>query len=1217
MNLWLSGVRTPYDTKVEFPIGISALTGNSGSGKTTLVMGLCWIIFGSGGDGPHRAINIKMVDGLPPAGALRLRFGADEVVVIRITPGPRPTDPPDWVGDEVRRAIRARGEQGIPGEIWINGKLSNFEAERLRIFGTRKTFTSISVIPQKLPSFLLGSEKLSHTIQEFFFPDKGPDCPMTYIEPLQYRSGILKKDIESGQRVSELVDERVSRARQALCDIANVLVAGLSIGGKSRVVRSGDLEKDAFAAREMIMQCSHAVVGGGVAPSPRQLADQVRTLLHARRAEYADWEKRFNAATSARQAVPNLEPSREAYKEAERNLIECVGPYAETVLDPPSKMVEEAAMRASLARQQAALEDALSTGNLAFPSIQAARDEIERAARVEDERRTYFEQLRILLRGGDSLTSVMSKVRIDVHIESEAHDRAIICEEARIDILALYDTFCEEAKPDHDKAAAERRRCELANVAGATSYVAKLQEYGRMLVNEAVDAAATLSGSEEICRTHIKIAHLEVVLADESRRVAQETFFFDENAARLKIANDRWEEGQSIYSDATLQFQKLRDCIADSVRKIEIENATGTQEHRSRVNEHQQSVRTRDDAIRRRADAEKNIRALEQECLDMFFSEESLARHEIVLEARNFYNIDVSDARNTEIRAIEEINRSILAEHRASVTERKRIIDEAGRLGAVKTMARLALPGALEKLKRAEESLAVLAKCPECEADVRIVGTKLLPVTSQEHPHSRQPHDNALDEYTDASERVAMLRAQTMLEVPQIPPELPVPVTYPLLPSIVWTWPVPPHPGVMSRRIGAMDEIHRARAILDAELPEILDAPGDWSPKQVPSIPMVPSVPTNNYLLPTHPQVISRTSDISRHIAELRDRMPLGPTPSLPSTHLPSFVLPDRWNPLPVYACWMPAVPRLESIVIPQMVHGAYLQELEAFAIREIPASVDTSIASACVDAYLALEAYNKHVNEHGPLDRRLTKFPNDEASRLMEIWTRAQNAHMAIAANAEEQNRRAEEAEARVGPQPPSPEALEGLPEALVDLSQFDQAYAEFNAASNDKAAIDDSLAKLKREYGLVSSSLEIVNNERDSYISAVMGGINETANHVLSRLFEGHVQYVLKKDDKHRICSVLQHNGRDDVELNALSGGELDRFSIAVAVAFSHFRGSPILIFDETIASLDPVRRAECVEVVSKLLPNKIVIFITHDPPQGLFESTLSMHEICTFAQ
>ena len=265
--------------------------------------------------------------------------------------------------------------------------------------------------------------------------------------------------------------------------------------------------------------------------------------------------------------------------------------------------------------------------------------------------------------------------------------------------------------------------------------------------------------------------------------------------------------------------------------------------------------------------------------------------------------------------------------------------------------------------------------------------------------------------------------------------------------------------------------------------------------------------------------------------------------------------------------------------------------------IREIPASVDTSIASACVDAYLALEAYNKHVNEHGPLDRRLTKFPNDEASRLMEIWTRTQNAHMAIAANAEEQNRRAEEAEARVGPQPRVLRLSKVYLRHWLIYRSLTK-HGEFNMASNDKAAIDDSLAKLKREYGLVSRSLEIVNDERDSYISAVMGGINETANHVLSRLFEGHVQYVLKKDDKHRICSVLQHNGRDDVELNALSGGELDRFSIAVAVAFSHFRGSPILIFDETIASLDPVRRAECVEVVSKL-PNKIVIFITHDPP------------------
>ena len=145
-------------------------------------------------------------------------------------------------------------------------------------FGTRKTFTNISVIPQKLPSFLLGSEKLSYYPGILFSPDKGPDCPMTYIEPLQYRSG-SEEGYRKWPERSELVDERVSRARQALCDIANVLVAGLSIGEIScrKVWRSREGRicgtRDDYAM--FACRCR-----GGVAPSPRQLADQVRTLLH-------------------------------------------------------------------------------------------------------------------------------------------------------------------------------------------------------------------------------------------------------------------------------------------------------------------------------------------------------------------------------------------------------------------------------------------------------------------------------------------------------------------------------------------------------------------------------------------------------------------------------------------------------------------------------------------------------------------------------------------------------------------------------------------------------------------------------------------------------------------------------------------------------------------------------------------------------------------------
>ena len=144
-------------------------------------------------------------------------------------------------------------------------------------------------------------------------------------------------------------------------------------------------------------------------------------------------------------------------------------------------------------------------------------------------------------------------------------------------------------------------------------------------------------------------------------------------------------------------------------------------------------MRTRDDAIRRRADAEEIFVLWNKECLDMFFSEESLVATRSSLKYE-FQTLMYRTHGTLKFVQSEEINRSILAEHRASVTERKRIIDEGRTAGSRQTMASSS-PGALEKLQASRGIFSGSCKCPECEADVRIVGTKPLPVTSQEHPH--------------------------------------------------------------------------------------------------------------------------------------------------------------------------------------------------------------------------------------------------------------------------------------------------------------------------------------------------------------------------------------------------------------------------------------------------------------------------------------------------
>jgi ABC-type Mn2+/Zn2+ transport system ATPase subunit len=74
-------------------------------------------------------------------------------------------------------------------------------------------------------------------------------------------------------------------------------------------------------------------------------------------------------------------------------------------------------------------------------------------------------------------------------------------------------------------------------------------------------------------------------------------------------------------------------------------------------------------------------------------------------------------------------------------------------------------------------------------------------------------------------------------------------------------------------------------------------------------------------------------------------------------------------------------------------------------------------------------------------------------------------------------------------------------------------------------------------------------------------------------------------------------------------LSGGELARVILAFGIALNDMTNSPLLLLDETFASLDSDTITTAITGIKENIKNKSVLTIVHQPIEGLFDEVITL--------
>jgi DNA repair exonuclease SbcCD ATPase subunit len=152
---------------------------------------------------------------------------------------------------------------------------------------------------------------------------------------------------------------------------------------------------------------------------------------------------------------------------------------------------------------------------------------------------------------------------------------------------------------------------------------------------------------------------------------------------------------------------------------------------------------------------------------------------------------------------------------------------------------------------------------------------------------------------------------------------------------------------------------------------------------------------------------------------------------------------------------------------------------------------------------------------------------------------------------------------------------------------------------------------ATLQRQYRLrqVMNDVEcqnlqgkVVNTVNDA-VSRVCGPIFKDSIHIELRLFKDQ-----KSGMKPGVNFLVSYKGGTLNDLERLSGGEKDRASLALSLAFNSRSSFPLLLLDECFASLNDELKEATVESLRAQL-NTTMLVIMHDGVQGIYDHDINL--------
>lgn len=203
----------------------------------------------------------------------------------------------------------------------------------------------------------------------------------------------------------------------------------------------------------------------------------------------------------------------------------------------------------------------------------------------------------------------------------------------------------------------------------------------------------------------------------------------------------------------------------------------------------------------------------------------------------------------------------------------------------------------------------------------------------------------------------------------------------------------------------------------------------------------------------------------------------------------------------------------------------------------------------------------------------------------------------------------------------PEVPEKIKEISNNLEELKKWKDEAGYVHEILDKKRVLEDKAndinvrnSKLADLYSLKQKTLDL----ECTYLQSTVDSINESINEVLQDIFDRPIRVIISLYKKNKTNEKVKpsvnlsmiYDGNEYDNFSQLSGGEKDRISFALTLAISRINGSPLLLLDEVLRSLNEEYRTLCIEVLRNFFGySKTIITINHEDVEGNYDNVITM--------
>tara|TARA_R110001592_G_scaffold18816_14_gene77842 strand:- start:37970 stop:40288 length:2319 start_codon:yes stop_codon:yes gene_type:complete len=189
----------------------------------------------------------------------------------------------------------------------------------------------------------------------------------------------------------------------------------------------------------------------------------------------------------------------------------------------------------------------------------------------------------------------------------------------------------------------------------------------------------------------------------------------------------------------------------------------------------------------------------------------------------------------------------------------------------------------------------------------------------------------------------------------------------------------------------------------------------------------------------------------------------------------------------------------------------------------------------------------------------------------------------------------------------------MDKLSEMMIKLDDF-KIYQDIKEKEKNLGSLQENHNEIVKKLEKCHSLKKIIEEESSVTLENMILNFNDILNEIVGEIFEDiTIELGMFKKMKARGELKPQFNmkvllkGNEYDNLHFLSGGEKDRISIALALTLSSLLNTPIIMFDESMSSLDEEMRERCLELIKKYASDKILINICHSTVEGYYDNII----------